>query len=200
MSSVHPAYDPVAKAWFVEGTQYEARTLRDLQAKLQPGTKIVGYFPNGFQGEVVVHDIVARMPINNLDRPTVFAPKLAVDAEKRATPRKTSLPTVRPAGGYVPRGKDSREGTNAYQRARYRDKFVPAAREITDEDRAVIRRMVIEEGKSFGACANFLGLTRNQVGGYASREKKRMKRTDCALSWRSVRAVARGGTHGRYSE
>lgn len=51
---VHPAFDPVSCLWFLE-TGEEAKTISDLKKQLPSNVKIVGYFPNGYDGLVRVN-------------------------------------------------------------------------------------------------------------------------------------------------
>lgn len=50
---VHPAFDPVTCLWFLE-TGEEARSIADLKGKLPENVKIVGYYPNGYDGKFKV--------------------------------------------------------------------------------------------------------------------------------------------------
>ena len=48
---IHPAYDPSAREWFTD-CGLVAPTLSALQGMLEPGAKILGYKPSGFNGAI----------------------------------------------------------------------------------------------------------------------------------------------------
>ena len=48
---VHPAYDPSAREWFTD-CGLAAPTLSALQELLEPGARILGYKPSGFNGAI----------------------------------------------------------------------------------------------------------------------------------------------------
>jgi hypothetical protein len=44
---IDPAYDPVARVWFVAGLKVEAPTIKALLALLPDGTRVANYYPLG---------------------------------------------------------------------------------------------------------------------------------------------------------
>jgi hypothetical protein len=47
MTTYHPEYDVDTQYWFISGTDYEAKTIRELKTKLEPDAEIKDYYPQG---------------------------------------------------------------------------------------------------------------------------------------------------------
>lgn len=48
-SPIHPSFDPVTQTWFADGVE-DCKSLAEMAKKTK--RKIVGYYPEGFRGEV----------------------------------------------------------------------------------------------------------------------------------------------------
>ena len=66
---LHPEFDVETETWFVRGTEYEARTLSELQSAVGKRTRLIGYYPSGFgliqqEGFAVFSKYVKMRPRN----------------------------------------------------------------------------------------------------------------------------------------
>lgn len=96
MVRVHPSFDMITATWFTDDG-FEAPCLAELKGLLPPGTKIVGYYPNGYEA---TRPVTAESTVRTHRPPTsAFPPAPAGEVirrerqvEKRARASRHSLP------------------------------------------------------------------------------------------------------------
>ena len=89
MPTVHPAFDPKTKTWFID--QFEAPTLAALKRLLPRRTKIKGYWPDGYMAVRPATEIPTRPLAResfNLIRSVSPKPTPAIKPPRYAVPKK----------------------------------------------------------------------------------------------------------------
>lgn len=87
----HPEFDCATRTWFIAGTDYEAKSLRELKDSIPGHVFLIGWFPDGFKGRL--RDPIGKHPAR---RPLSTVAKMLQPKQSRSLYPLSSRPRERP--------------------------------------------------------------------------------------------------------